>query len=232
LGIGDQLIGTGLARGAAARGKRIAFGDGRQILWDQHSAMIFHGNPNVARPGSEGAKDLEWIPFYKGNRIYNRPGGDRWIWNYEFKPKPGEIFLDAIELAHGRRYGKDFVLVEPSMLQWKTYAANKDWGRDNFQAVVDRLRAAGETVLQFKFKRGAEMLKGAMKARTLSFREAMGVLKNAKLYIGPEGGMHHAAAALGIPAVVIFGGWIPPSVTGYDMHANITGSDAHFCGSF
>ena len=62
---------AGLAKGAKARGKRIAFGDGKQIIWDHHSEQIFRGNPNIARPGDEGATDLEWINYYRGNRLYN-----------------------------------------------------------------------------------------------------------------------------------------------------------------
>jgi ADP-heptose:LPS heptosyltransferase len=31
-----------------------------------------------------------------------------------------------------------------------------------------------------------------------------------------EGGLYHAAAALGIPAVAIFGGWVSPANQGYD----------------
>ena len=33
--------------------------------------------------------------------------------------------------------------------------------------------------------------------------------------------MHHAAAALNKKAVVIFGGFINPSITGYDFHKNL-----------
>lgn len=33
--------------------------------------------------------------------------------------------------------------------------------------------------------------------------------------------MHHAAAALGIPAVVIFGGYVSPAQTGYAAQMNL-----------
>jgi ADP-heptose:LPS heptosyltransferase len=66
---------------------------------------------------------------------------------------------------------------------------------------------------------------------THSFRDALGVLSLARLYIGPEGGLHHAAAALGIPAVVIFGGFNSPKSTGYPWQSNITGSSGEPCGS-
>ncbi|TIV65185.1 MAG: glycosyltransferase family 9 protein [Mesorhizobium sp.] len=230
MGYGDQLMGSGLARGAAARGKRIALGDGRRILWDEHSEEIFRGNPNLAPPGSERDLDIEWLPFFKGHRQYNKRLGARWKWNLSFHAVPGELFFEPAELAAGRRYGTGFVVVEPQSAQWKTVAANKDWGVRNFQAVADRLRAAGFRVVQFRGDRSPVALAGVEQLATRSFRDALAVLSHAALYIGGEGGLHHGAAAVHIPAVVIFGGFIPPSVTGYATHTNLTGGAAA-CGS-
>lgn len=221
---------SGFARGAKARGKRIAFGDGQRIIWDQHSEEIFRGNPNVAKPGCERDADIEFVPFYKGNRLYNRQQGNRWIWNYEFKAIPGEMFFDETEKRNSLRYGKGFILIEPHVPYWKSSAVNKDWGFENYQAVTDRLKAQGYTVAQFKSRSGDRMLEGVEKLRSMSFRDALGILSHARMYIGPEGGLHHGAAAVGVPAVVIFGGFIPPQVTGYDFHKNLAGSD-EFCGS-
>lgn len=229
MGFGDQLIGSGLARGARARGKRIAFGDGKRILWDKNSEIIFRGNPNIAPPGHEGAPDLEWIPFYKGHRIYNRqdPFSKRWVWNRDFHPTPGELFFDAIERRAGQRYASRFIIVEPNIEQWKSVAPNKDWGRAKYQEIVDRFNAEGWRVAQFAY---GPMLSGVESFRSKNFRDALSILSNAALYIGPEGGLHHGAAAVGINAVVLFGGFIPPSVTGYPNHANLTGG-ADACGS-
>ena len=41
------------------------------------------------------------------------------------------------------------------------------------------------------------------------------------MYIGPEGGFGHVAAALKKKAVLYFGGWITPEAIGYDFHENI-----------
>ena len=58
------------------------------------------------------------------------------------------------------------------------------------------------------------------------------LLNISDLYFGPEGGFHHAAAALNKKAVVIFGGFIDPLVTGYDFHNNIyVDIDGSPCGS-
>lgn len=221
---------TGMARGARERGKRIAFGDGRRILWDSQSGEVFAHNPNIAKPGSEGAADLEWIAFHKGSRIYNRHSGDHWIWNLDFRAAPGEMFLTPNEIAIGKRRGKGFILIEPNVPAWKSSAPNKDWGWANYQAVANRLRIRDHRVVQFAHARSSRSLAGTDVVRTLSFRDALSILRRAALYVGPEGGLHHAAAALGIPGVVLFGGFIPPSVTGYTLHTNLTGG-AEACGS-
>lgn len=231
MGLGDNLMATGFAKGAKACGKRIAFGDGNTILWDQHSEQIFRGNPNIAPPGSEGAKDLEWIPYYKGHRVYNRHdhAKDKWIWNYKFQAVPGEMFFHDKELAFARQFGNDFIVIEPNVQNYKGSAPNKTWPMIRYINVVNLLKQKGFSVKQFSY--GSEMIPGTEHIQTPTFRHALAVLSQAALYIGPEGGLHHGAAAVGIPAVVLFGGFIPPSITGYDSHINLTGGAEYFCGS-
>lgn len=228
MGYGDDVMGSGLARGAAARGKRIAFGDGRRITWGPWSEPVFRHNPNVARPGSEGAPDLEWIAHYKGHRLYNRQGAGRWVWSETFSPVPGEMFFEPAELEFAARHGQGFVLIEPNVPWHKSVAPNKDWGLARYQAAADRLRASGHDIVQFGH--GRDRIEGARRIDAPDFRHALAVLGRARLAILPEGGLHHGAAALGVPAVVLFGGFIPPRVTGYAMHINLTGG-ATACGS-
>lgn len=227
MGYGDDLMATGMARGARARGKRIAFGDGKKIIFGPWSEPMFRHNPNIARPGDEGADDLEWIAHYKGHRLYNRAANRRWIWNYGFRAIPGEVFFSEAEQAMAASIEPGFVLIEPNVPRQKSVAANKDWGFRRYKAVAAILKRSGIRVRQFAF--GDRRLP-VETIRTQSFRDALAVLSRAALYIGPEGGLHHGAAAVGIPAVVMFGGFIPPTVTGYDTHINLTGG-ASACGS-
>lgn len=232
MGIGDQLIATGLARGAAERGKRIAFGHGGRIMWDQHSALIFRNNPNIATPGQEGLRNLEWIDYRKGNRFYNSHDVERrrWVWNYDFRPTPGQVFLDRNEIAWGRQFGRNFVIIEPNTEVHKSSAPNKQWPFDRYDEIARRMIRAGRQVVQFNHgARNRHIIPGARIISTPTFRHALSVMIQSDLFIGCEGGLHHAAAALGRPAVVLFGGFIPPSVTGYEFHANLTGG-AEACG--
>lgn len=228
MGLGDNLIATGMARGAAKRGNRIAFGNGTKIIWDVNSPEIFRNNPNIAPAGSEHSGNIEWIEFYKGRRKYNRLVGDRWVWNYDFQAAPGEMFFDANENIFRLGILSGFVLIEPNLPWHKSVAPNKDWGKANYQAVADQLRAEGHDVVQFSF--GRDRLSCVRVIETKSFRQALAALSRAKLAVMPEGGLHHGAAAVGVPAVVLFGGFIPPEVTGYAGHTNLTGG-AEACGS-
>jgi hypothetical protein len=173
IGIGDEIIGTGMARGAAARGKRIAFGDGRRIIWGPFAAEAFRHNPNIAhRPDEPG---VEWVRYHKGHRIYNSQdvARRRWIWNYDFKAPVG-----VLQTSHGKVRLNDV----------ETIAVN-------------------------------------------CYRDAAAVVASVDLAIVPEGGLHHAAAAVGTLAIVIHGGFTPPQVLGYDAHINLTGGATEACGS-
>jgi len=225
VGIGDDIIATGMARGALKRGERIAFGDGKKIRWGPYSEMVFRNNPNIARPGEEHRSDVRWINYYKGNRIYNRSGGTQWLWNYEFKIRAGEFYFDASERQNQHN---DLIIVEPNVPQ-KPCGPNKQWPLERWKAVADELTAEGFTVRQFDYGAPHRVAEGIPSP---SFRQAAAWLQNARLAILPEGGLHHAAAAVGAPAIVLFGGFVPPKVLGYAEHVNLTGNTKTACGSF
>lgn len=227
IGYGDDIMASGMAKGL--NGKRAAFGDGKRIIWGPWSEEIFRHNPHIARPGQEHRHDLAWIKYYKGHRNYNHMNADRtrWIWNYDFKPTPGRIFFSPDELEFGASIGHGFVLIEPNVPWKKSVAVNKDWGLAKYQAVATRLLAYGYDVVQMS---GRDRLKSVRSVDTPTMRHALAVLSRARFAVLPEGGLHHGAAALNVPAVVLFGGFIPPQVTGYAIHTNLTGG-AEACGS-
>jgi ADP-heptose:LPS heptosyltransferase len=128
------------------------------------------------------------------------------------------------------RYGLVDVLIEPNVPLFKTVAPNKQWPAIRYQKVADELRKRGFRVAQPYYQMARTTLKGVEQLKVQNFRQALALLRNVKLYIGPEGGLHHGSAAMAVNAVVIFGGFIPPSITGYASHSNLAGSD-DFCGS-
>lgn len=230
MGYGDEIMGTGMAKGAAARGVKIAFGDKKQrrLHWTPRTAMIFRSNPNIARP-SDSLRHVEWIAHYKGHRLYNHQTYNKWVWHYDFRVKPGEFYFSKQESDFAKIQTPGFILIEPNVPAWKSVSPNKDWGLKNYQAVADALREQGHFVCQFV--NGPRQLERVHRIAAADFRYAAAVLTQAALFIGPEGGLHHAAAAVGTKAIVLFGGFIPPEVTGYDFHINLTGDSERACGS-
>lgn len=225
MGLGDELIATGLARGAANRGKRIAFGNGDRIIWSAQSREIFAGNPNIALPGSERDHDIEWCAHYRGHRLYGEIVGNRWRFR-DFECPPGEVFLTKEEktFALGRMWGGDpIAIIEPRVKPvGACQGVNKQWGVPKYEELAQRLLAAtGCHSVQLVSAGVTPKLADVDVIETPTFRYALAMLGLAAIYIGPEGGMHHGAAAVGTPAVVIFGGFNTPRSTGYAWHDNI-----------
>jgi ADP-heptose:LPS heptosyltransferase len=227
MGWGDELVASGLARGAHEKGRRIAFGFGGQIRWTPQAHEIFRNNPNVAPPGSEGAPDLQWIAHCAGSRLNTSGIVDRSRWRWlPFKPPPGEVFFDDEELEFGSSHGGGFVVIEPRVKpQWP----NKQWPQDRYRAIAMKLAKRGLRVVQFSGM-GRPIDNCGQVIFTPTFRKALAVLAHAALYIGAEGGLHHGAAAVGTKAVVIFGGWPDPQSSGYESHRNLAAIDAG-CGT-
>jgi ADP-heptose:LPS heptosyltransferase len=146
-----------------------------------------------------------------------------------FKAIAGEKFSSRDLKFVAEKQSGGFVLIEPNVPQYKSVAPNKTWPLPRYQEVARRLTNEGLEVRQFDYP-GGQKLAGVQAISAPTFRHALAVLSRAALYVGPEGGLHHGSAAVGARAVVLFGGFIPPRVTGYDTHINLTGG-AEACGS-
>ena len=168
-----------------------------------------------------GPSVRQYYSGMEGNRIIYRK------WDIA----PGEIVLTDEERAWAAdetaEFGTRFVVVEPKYKAAGGGGQNKDWGRRKWQEVV-------ESVYEISFvELGSRSLAGEF-VYTSTFRHACAILERSIGYVGHEGGLHHAAAALGKPAVVVFGGYISPAVTGYDGHRNLYVPDARYplgCGT-
>lgn len=46
-------------------------------------------------------------------------------------------------------------------------------------------------------------------------------MANVRVFVGLEGFLMHLAKAVGVPSVIIYGGWISPHRSGYDNNINL-----------
>jgi len=192
----------------------VVVGNGLRPSWCE----VFENNPKISR---EITPDCVWVRHAEGLRPYidyKHSTSERMAWNTEFKAEAGEIFLTEQEQDWPDR---DFVYIEPNVKG--TVYENKDWGFDNWQKVVNALP-------RLRFIQGSgRRLDGVGQRDTTSFRHAVGLLSHAALFVGTDGGLHHAAAAVGKPAVVVWCGFISPTITGYTTHTNLA-PNTNFCG--
>jgi len=213
VGFGDALLGTGIARKAREKhpNRPICIGDGTSIEWvpDVHD-----NNPHLSRTIVPGCI---WVQCHKGFRPYadnERSTADKFVWKRDFKASPGEIFLTDEEKEKWADF-KDSVYIEPNIKGW--LGPNKDWGFDRWQEVVNRMPHVSFVQGQGRTLDGVNVTQ----LDTESFRDACGLLYHCSLFVGTDGGMHHAAAAFGKKAVVIWGGYTHPRNLGYDFHTNL-----------
>lgn len=224
MGWGDELMAAGEARRiheiVGGKVKIVARTGGRTAL----SSVLWDNLDYIAKPGEEALASLVDSPFARPYRACFDPHGSCWK---PYRPRPAEIRFTSRELQLAVSAGSGFVLIEPLVKTCRDGTSNRDWGWDRYRALVSsrpRLRWVQVG------RQNRATLPGVDLVPTHSFREACAVLARAAVYVGPEGGLHHAAAALGIPAVVIFGGYIAPEVTGYSFHVNIFSGEGLGCG--
>ena len=194
MGYGDQLLVTGWARHFD------------RTLDFRPRSPIFDGNPRFA-PHGETMNYRTWSKQYGYCIGVNE---EKHIYRKEFTAYPGELFFTAEEEEYGRKHGGDFLLVEPNH-KGIVGANNRDWGWEKWQELARRM-----PLVQMK---GKSKL-GTPYIDTPSFRHAAAVIKNARGLVTTNGGLHHAAAAVGVPAIVIWGCYNTPYMLGYREHTN------------
>ena len=213
MGIGDEIMCTGHVREMFARDQRKVRLDYGKRIWSE----IFENNHKIA-----GLDEVGDFQVYRARVNGLRPYASvktttQWTWRDDYKPPVGEIFFERYEIRWAERLQPNIV-IEPNTK--KLASPNKDWGWERWQELVRLINQGGLGATQLG-PMGTKRISGAEFIETRTFRHAAAALARAKAAVLPEGGLHHAAAAVGVRSVVIYGGYISPQQTGYDMHVNL-----------
>lgn len=147
----------------------------------------------------------------------------RWGAEWGGRAPKGELYFTDDEMRFAEHYAGE-VIVEPTIKPGAS--PNKDWGIERWRELA---RLLGIETLHMGPNQHV-LLGGARFVSTPSIRAAAAIIAKAKLVICPEGALHHIAAAVGTPAVVIFGGYISPEVTGYEGQTSLFTGDGLGCG--
>ncbi|NGY05989.1 glycosyltransferase family 9 protein [Solimonas terrae] len=232
----------------------VAIGDGRRV--DMRCPELRWGLDFLATQATvDAGVPVSWVISHQGCRPYHDyvamrrewnaqhplrrwlPGAPRpaqlvrrlghYVFNLEHRAVPAPLVLGEREQALAAQWArKPFVVIEPHIKG--NASPSKQWPFERYVQVARALRRHCE-VYQVGAP-DAPPLDDLPRLATRNFREVLPYLKAAQLYIGAEGGLHHASAAMGTRAVVIYGGYVPPSVTGYDFHINLNGG-VRACGT-
>lgn len=246
MGYGDDIMATAIAKQVVAsmggEGTRACFGNpdtyhdpGNNAL-RVHWSEVFENNPYVVQPG-EPINNVVCVPDYPGHRVsidYERCKvvGDQitqFAWLAGFRAPVGELHFtnneksEASEIA--LRLPFPFYVVEPLVAD-KPWTNSKGWP---FGCWQDTIHATPE-IAWVQLGDGERVLDGVHHVLTPSFRQACAILSTSAGFVGTDGGLHHAAAALGIPAVVLWSHYTSPEVFGYEWHTNIRTAEGPGCG--
>ncbi len=130
-----------------------------------------------------------------------------------------EIRLTEMEKYKYREF-RGSMAVQTSRQNLRYPFANKEWVSGNWKKLGNCLAGMGKLV-QVGSAEDPEM-PGATDLRgKTTLRELASLLANVRVFVGLEGFLMHLAKAVGVPSVIIYGGWISPRVSGYAENINL-----------
>lgn len=228
MGIGDEIMASGHALSVhrATRKRIIITGRNHIVRWSgmwQGLSWIVH--PREVNAGlslsefktiQNGAQCRPYIRY-----PFNRQIGMTFSGWWRARDHVGAIkFLDP-EIAWADEAAAQlgpFIVIEPNIKPGSN--PNKQWGRDNWIRIADLCRTAGFAPITMG-PPGTNKLPNAAFVESPDFRHGAALLQRAAWAFLPDGGLHHAAGAMGLPVTVLFGGVNDPEFLGYPEHQNI-----------
>ena len=244
MGLGDDLMITEFVEQEKKKhpNKQIVIGNLKEkIIYD---SLIYKNNPNITPINKVNRdKPIHFINYHNRNRPYidyHNSNNNNWKWNMKFSPAPGKLYLEENEKTTATKIlneAKDYwnkknssnfkaiIFFESTSTKiedsfYFNKMKNKDWGENNWKELIYRLKK-DYLIIQSKHEKSKKYEGVYYSSIDFDFRTACAIMNKCELFLGPEGGFGHAAAALEKKAVIYFGGWIHPKVTGYDSHENI-----------
>ena len=206
----------------------------RKKIPQPEDSEIFLNNPRLTRRWQIKRQDKQ-IRVFLNQPQYNYfsyVDSERFIWK-----KPGhmieivcrslgiqnknlmcEFYFTKEEIKKSKQFAKDlgkFIVVEPNTKD--SFTLNKRWFFDRWQKVVNylgkeytivQLGAGGQPVLDNVIDLTGQM----------TFREAAALIAKSQILVSNEGGLPHAANAVGTQAVVTLGGYCSKELLAYPEH--------------
>jgi len=224
-GIGDVLMST-----AALRHLRERYPQSRiTYVTDRHNADVLELNPHVDQIVERHELDREGLDIDLCHEDIWDSGVhviDKYLTLVE-APADASRRVDLILSEDDRRFARGFLgplRQEPVIVvHAKSNMRCKDWPLWRWADLVERL-ARDYWVVQVG-RAGEELIPGCLDATGLPgpapLRKTAALVEQACFAICVDSCIQHFAAALGIPAVVLYGGSSSPELSGYPCNVNL-----------
>jgi len=213
MGCGDWIMATGHVRELFERHRVpvLVVGAHGKPMWHE----VFDNNPKIIRKPHIRQQYVRLVSGGGYRPYIERKEPQKWTWK-PYTPPVGELFFTAAELAFAEPY-RGMVMVEPSV-KAATGHHNKAWLPERWRQLTDALMLpwvqCGPPETNWLPGVSARVV-------TPTFRHAAAVLSVCNAFVSTEGGLHHAAAAVGTPSVILWSEFIDTSVTGYATMRNL-----------
>ena len=147
---------------------------------------------------------------------------ENWISKYKKKPKAIIYISDNSKIVSLSKDNKEI------KKNYYNHSINKEWGKDKWDQLIDSIQ---KDYLIIKSSQSNENELKNVYSAVCDFRSVKAIMDKSDFFIGNEGGLSHLWATTRKKGIVFFGHWIPPYLTGYSFHINITINDDRHCGS-
>ena len=248
MGFGDEIMATGFARLIKLENEdsQVVIGDEKRQIGT--ISKVFLGNPYISHPQKLiKEKKIIWVnhsKFFRPYINYKETTEKKYAWNSNHKAIPGNLFFSKDEkekasndlLTILKKWNEKFQTKPKKIIFFEnSFRVSKfNFQKDRDKAIYrynrhlpnEKLIQIINSLKEYLFVQSVHEDSYLINCENVfhyksNFREACSLLNISELYFGPEGGFHHAAAALNKKAVVIFGGFIDPLVIGYIFHIHI-----------
>lgn len=194
-------------------------------IWEGNPA-IFCPLPGATPPARSVLSGRGYLPYLDNDRTTS----EQWVWHPTWRTSEhrGSIYLRPGEISVHKYLPEPFILVEPTA---ERKHINRRPPARFWDDLVVKLRRhlPGYALAQLAHP-DALHIDGLIPIHNEGFREACAILSRATALVATEGGLVHAAAALKVPAVVLWGGCISQPHLGYPEHANLVPADGEHAG--
>ena len=255
MGYGDALMLSGLVRNAYEKNPDVQITSKGSERFNSFK-QIFFLNPYItfSRNLELNKKILNIEKFGVGIIDLKKR---KFFWKRDFPLIPGNIFFQKKELLLASKIileikqrwlklknkdPKKIIFINPDSkknfliknnqqdINKSEHNINKEWPEDYWKIILKELSKDNLIIQTYSDENNTVYEK--FYSIKCNFRTACSILNLSDIYLGAEGGLAHAAAALNKNAIVIFGSWISPEITGYSDHINLyKNSENEACGN-